>query len=187
VSVKYAVLGLLREQPDHGYRLKSRFEQRLGRVWRLNLGQVYQTLRSLEQDGLVEQVGEDSEALDAPGIHPRRRYALTEKGRRKLDVWGRKTSTVPRPIRDEILVQLLILEKSSRDDALAVISAQERVYRRHQARLAAQKRRLVAGDPETVLANFGLEAALLQTDAHLRWLAYCRAKLASASNENVEK
>ena len=180
MSVKYAVLGLLREHPDHGYRLKSRFEQRIGKVWQLNLGQVYQTLRALEKDGLIEEVDGSDDAGE--GLHARRRYGLTERGRQKLEAWSRKTSSVPRPVRDELLIHLLVLTKDSPEDALAAIVAQERVYRRHQARLAARKRRLVDDDPETLLAMFGLEAALLQTDAHLRWLAYCRAKLTAESH-----
>ena len=32
--LQYALLWLLHEQPDYGYRLKRRFEERMGGVWR---------------------------------------------------------------------------------------------------------------------------------------------------------
>ena len=40
MSVRYALMGLLREQTDYGYHLKQRFDDRVGNAWRLNLGQV---------------------------------------------------------------------------------------------------------------------------------------------------
>ena len=51
--VRYALLGLLREQADYGYRLKRRFDERVGSLWQLNIGQVYQTLSALKREGLV--------------------------------------------------------------------------------------------------------------------------------------
>ena len=44
--IRYALLGLLREQSDYGYSLKHRFETRVGACWELNVGQVYQTLQA---------------------------------------------------------------------------------------------------------------------------------------------
>jgi DNA-binding PadR family transcriptional regulator len=53
MSVRFGLLALLAEQPAHGYRLKTAFEQRTGGSWALNIGQVYTTLQRLERDGLA--------------------------------------------------------------------------------------------------------------------------------------
>ncbi len=58
MSLKYGVLGLLAEEPLHGYEVKNRFEAMLGGTWEVNIGQVYTTLQRLERDGLVRPVGE---------------------------------------------------------------------------------------------------------------------------------
>jgi DNA-binding PadR family transcriptional regulator len=85
--VKYALLGMLREQPDHGYRLKKRFEERMGSLWRLNTGHVYQTLRALTKAGLVAEVRSDDDGLERDGLRPRRVFTLTTRGERTLERW----------------------------------------------------------------------------------------------------
>jgi len=175
--VRYALLGLLREQPDYGYRLKRRFDERVGSLWDLNIGQVYQTLRSLERSGHVVAMG-SAPAADAPGRHL---YALTPKGERALERWAQKGAARPRPLRDETLVRLLLFEPSRREEVLLRLAEQEAVYRRRLGRLVAQKRRAAAETPDGVpVREIALEAALLHTQAHLEWLATCRERLARA-------
>jgi DNA-binding PadR family transcriptional regulator len=176
--VRYALLGLLREQQDYGYHLKRRFDERVGALWDLNIGQVYQTLRALERSGHVVAVEAAADA-ESPGRHL---YALTPKGERALDRWTQKSAGRPRPIRDETLVRLLLLEPERRGEVLARLEEQEAAYRKQLARLVAQKRRAEGETPDGVpVRQIGLEAALLHTEAHLKWLAACRERLAGPS------
>jgi DNA-binding PadR family transcriptional regulator len=168
--IRYALLGLLRERPDYGYHLKRRFDERVGALWQLNVGQVYQTLRSLERAGLVEAASEDSDD------HPSRRlYALTTKGLRALARWSERPARRPQPIRDETLVCLLLAAPERREELLVRLDEQEQVYRRHLAKLVAE--RLRRGDYAATVADIGVEAALLHTEAQLKWLGVCRARL----------
>ena len=43
MSLKFGILGLLTEEPLHGYQVKQRFEAMLGGTWEVNIGQVYST------------------------------------------------------------------------------------------------------------------------------------------------
>lgn len=177
--VKFALLGLLREQPDYGYQLKRRFEERIGAVWHLNIGQVYQELRAMDRLGLIAQVGADPGDDGQPA---RRRYQLTAKGGRFLERWLARSPTQPRPLRDETLIRLLVLHPSGSAIALDRVAAQERLYKRHLAKLLNEKRRLPdPKDGDLQVAHFGIEAALRHTEAHLQWLEYCRQQLESAS------
>src|SRR5262245_41406527 len=90
--VKYALLGLLREQADYGYSLKLRFEEYLGSVWRLNTGQVYQTLRRLTRSGLVVELEIDEPENENDPHRLRRRFQLTAKGSRVLERWLQRPS-----------------------------------------------------------------------------------------------
>ena len=54
--LELAILGLLKEQPMHGYQLSRELAQQLGGLWRVSYGSLYPTLRRLERDGAVEQV-----------------------------------------------------------------------------------------------------------------------------------
>jgi DNA-binding PadR family transcriptional regulator len=170
--VRYAILGLLREGADYGYRLKRRFDERVGSTWRLGVGQVYQTLRSLERAGLVR-----SARAAADDEHPERRlYEVTRAGLEVLDRWAERPPRRAQPVRDETVVRLLLLDAGGRGALLSRLTEQERRYRRRLVRLVGQKRRLERGGRPSV-RRLGLEAALLHTEAHLRWLASCRERL----------
>ena len=51
-----AVLGLLKDQPLHGYELKKRLSDTLGFLWGVSYGSLYPALRRLERDGAIENV-----------------------------------------------------------------------------------------------------------------------------------
>ena len=55
MSLRFGILGLLAEEPLHGYEVKARFEAMLGHTWEVNIGQVYSTMQRLERDGLVRR------------------------------------------------------------------------------------------------------------------------------------
>jgi len=54
--LEIAVLGLLREQPLHGYELKKRLGETLGFLWGVSYGSLYPALRRLEREGAIEVV-----------------------------------------------------------------------------------------------------------------------------------
>jgi DNA-binding PadR family transcriptional regulator len=63
--LELAILGLLKEQPLHGYELKKRLSDTLGFLWGVSYGSLYPALRRLEQAGAIEIV-----APAAPGSAP---------------------------------------------------------------------------------------------------------------------
>lgn len=67
---KYIALGLLAEQPRHGYELIHEIEERLGGRYTPSPGIVYPTLQMLEDEGHVSTSERDG----------RRVYSLTEDG-----------------------------------------------------------------------------------------------------------
>jgi len=184
--VRYALLGLLREQRDYGYRLKLRFDERVGTAWHLNIGQVYQTLRALQRAKLVNEV-DDGTSDGQP--HPARRlFELTPKGHRTLERWLQRPPVRLRPVRDEMLIRLLVVEPDRRSELLERLAEQEHQYKRQLARLLTQQRRQPASmGGEHLVRNLSIEAALLHTEAHLKWLEYCRERLLNTPMESTER
>ena len=173
--VRYAVLGLLRERADYGYQLKRRFDEQIGSLWNLNIGQVYQTLRSLKRLGLVAELPERQR-----GRHAERCvFEVTAKGERTLDRWLERPATRPRPLRDDILIRLLVRDKTQTDGMCRRVAEEEHLYQRHLRRLVAKRRSLLGNSHgETPsLALLGVEGAILHAEAHLKWLAFCRQGL----------
>jgi DNA-binding PadR family transcriptional regulator len=67
--LELAVLGLLAEQPRHGYELKKRLSETLGPLWGISFGSLYPALRRLERSGAIEVVDEDT-ATPGAGFVP---------------------------------------------------------------------------------------------------------------------
>ncbi len=51
-----AILGLLKDQPLHGYELRKRLGETLGSLWGISYGSLYPALRRLEREGAIEIV-----------------------------------------------------------------------------------------------------------------------------------
>ena len=77
-----ALLLLLRERPAHGYDLLERLPSVLGDE-RIDVGNLYRVLRSLEEQGLVSS--EWDESVPGPA---KRTYELTAAGREALERWA---------------------------------------------------------------------------------------------------
>jgi poly-beta-hydroxybutyrate-responsive repressor len=76
-----ALLLLLAGRPTHGYELLERLPDLLGDE-RVDVGNVYRALRSLEDEGLV--TSEWSADLPGPA---KRTYTLTDEGHGLLEAW----------------------------------------------------------------------------------------------------
>jgi PadR family transcriptional regulator, regulatory protein PadR len=80
--VEPSLLLLLRERPLHGYELIERLPEVVGEG-RVDVGNLYRLLRSLEAEGVVSSEW----SADLPGP-AKRTYELTGEGRRLLDRWA---------------------------------------------------------------------------------------------------
>lgn len=68
--LEIAVLGLLKEQPLHGYELKKRLSETLGFLWGVSYGSLYPALRRLEREGAIEVLAEPVEPHAPAGGFP---------------------------------------------------------------------------------------------------------------------
>ena len=77
--LEMAILGVLKEQPMHGYELRHYLSFIVGHIWQLSYGTLYPALRRLEKRGeLTKQTIRDGRG---PAKHV---YALTPKGETSL-------------------------------------------------------------------------------------------------------
>jgi len=128
-GVQYALLGLLLEEPDHGYALRRRLESGLGRVWRVATSQLYLVLRRLERDGLV--ASSDQESAGGPR---RRCYKVTARGEEAFRDWAIAPSPHLRDVRVELLAKLYFLRRLAPERIQRLLHAQEEALRRDRAR-----------------------------------------------------
>ena len=170
MSVRYGLLALLAEAPTHGYQLKTAFERRTGGSWVLNIGQVYTTLQRLERDGLVAALGDDDE---------RRAYRITDAGREALEGWFSSPVVPEGPARDELTIKVLLAVAAGDVDVTDVLQRQRRAS---IEQLQAYTRRKAKADPgRDVAFLILLDALIFRTEAEVRWLDACDARIRSLS------
>jgi DNA-binding PadR family transcriptional regulator len=169
VSVRFGLLALLDEAPSHGYHLKTAFERRTGGSWALNIGQVYTTIQRLERDGLVESLG--------GGDDDRREYRITPAGREQLATWFDSPIVAEAPARDELTIKVLLAVAAGDVDVTALLQRQRRAS---VEQLQAYTRRKAKAEPKRDVAFLILlDALIFRTEAEIRWLDACEARIRS--------
>jgi DNA-binding PadR family transcriptional regulator len=175
MSVKHGLLALLERGPMHGYQLRAAFEESTGGTWPLNIGQVYTTLDRLERDGLVRNDGGDG---DGHVI-----YSITAAGRTEVSAWF--AAPVPRanPPRNELAIKLALGLTIPGTDVGAIIQAQRAVSIRALQEYTKSRRDTAALQrPADTARLLVLDSLIFQTEAEVRWLDLCEARLMQLSN-----
>ncbi len=171
MSVRYALLGLLAQQPRHGYELRAAFEALVGGrdTWEVKPGQVYATLERLAEAGLIAEVGVERE-----GGPEKRIYALTPAGREALHEWF-YTGIASDHHRDEFFVKLMIGLLVEGTDLHRLIQVQRSTLYQELHRFTRQR---METDPKTELAYvLFLDKVVMHLEADLRWLDMVEARL----------
>jgi|SRR5579859_3548765 len=146
MSLRYALLGLLAEEPASGYDLARKFERNLRRyAWHAQHSQIYPELNRLAADGLATVVEE--------GPRGRRTYAITEPGRIELRRWVLDANDEP-VVRNEHTLRLFLLSTVDSYDARKVLGVQAEGARQEYERLRAaiDEARASGSPPRALLA-----------------------------------
>lgn len=167
--MRQPLLALLAKEPAHGYELKLALEQAFGQAYSSpNIGQIYVTLKRLEQDGLVS-----SEDVEQDGRPNKRVYELTPAGREQLATWVEEPTEGPR-VRDEFFMKLVLAPMAGLADRMELINAQ----RRHYFGIMRNLMEMQSGmDTASPAARLLVDGAVLHLQADLDWLERCQEEL----------
>src|SRR5215469_13215414 len=90
VSLRHALLGVIKDQPLTGYDLVRHFQGTVGYLWSAPQSQIYPELRRMEADGLIEA------RVARRGRHAQKRiYSVTEAGMVELRRWATEFMPLP--------------------------------------------------------------------------------------------
>ncbi|MFH0243338.1 helix-turn-helix transcriptional regulator [Streptomyces sp. HK10] len=169
--LEFAVLGLLRESPMHGYELRKRLNTSLGVFRAFSYGSLYPCLKTLVQRGwLAEEPGdepEDSLAAPLAGRRAKIVYRLTAEGKERFEELLSQTG--PDTWEDEGFgVRFAFFGQTSRDVRMRVLEGrrsrlEERLAKMRTA-LARTRERL--DDYTLELQRHGMESV----EREVRWL-----------------
>lgn len=166
--LKYVLLGLLREQPRHGYDLRTIFEELLGGTWPVNIAQVYTALTGLERDGLVA-----CEVVPQHAAPHRKVYSLTEVGAKELRRWLEEPAAPAVRLRDETVLKVLVSALSGGEDSIELVVAQRDAAMQALADLVRARAEPDLSLPTELL----LDAAILRVEGDVKWLEQCERRL----------
>lgn len=170
MSIRHSLLALLQDRPRYGYQLRTEFEDRTGSSWPLNIGQVYTTLDRLERDGLVQKDGADGEGHII--------YSITPAGLAEVRDWFHAPVGRTSPPRNELAIKLALALTLPAVDVGGLIQAQRAVSIRALQEYTKSRREAVAHPrPADTARLLVLDSLIFQTEAEVRWLDLCEARL----------
>lgn len=173
MTIKHALLALLAEEPGHGYELKKRFDEAIGLLWPLQQAQVYNNLRQLEQERLVQL---DVRVVQS-SLPDQKRYRLTEEGQRELAAWMSAPVHVSRKLKDDFYLKLTVLAAVVKDPLrLADLLWRQREVNLQYLRELERTLQEAEAVADVVAASL-LEGAILHAEADLAWLDRCEERL----------
>ncbi|MCT2589237.1 PadR family transcriptional regulator [Streptomyces sp. N2-109] len=169
--LEFAVLGLLRESPMHGYELRKRLNTSLGVFRAFSYGSLYPCLKTLVQQGwLIEEPGnppEDPLAAPLAGRRGKIVYRLTAEGKEHFEELLAQTG--PDAWEDEHFgIRFAFFGQTSRDVRVRVLEGRrtrlEERLAKMRASLARTRERL--DDYTLELQRHGMESV----EREVRWL-----------------
>jgi PadR family transcriptional regulator AphA len=108
MSLRHALLGLLREGPASGYDLMQVFKLSMSNIWPATQSQLYTELTKLADSGLL--------TVTPQGPRGRKEYALTDAGLAELRRWLLETTPEVHP-RSEVLLRVFLLAALTPEEA----------------------------------------------------------------------
>jgi PadR family transcriptional regulator AphA len=184
MSLKYALLGLLRERPAYGYQLGERLQERFGPAWAMNSGHLYQTIKRMKKEGLIEDV--DGAEHDRDDRHV---FAITDSGEAEFQNWFEKDLGGLRLLRRPLLVKITLAGPERLEDALKQIDAYERDCAGQLKEFSRQRDEIPDEDlrvrADHVLLRLGLSADISHLKAELGWSRHAREMVSWLLNQDA--
>jgi DNA-binding PadR family transcriptional regulator len=165
MSVPYALLGLLEQQPRHGYDLKRLVDRYFTPDHPVAFAQVYSTLGRLEQRGRVRV--DSIEQGEGP---ERRTYAITDAGALELERWLDEPLDAEPHLQASLFTKVVLAILSGRP-VEPLVDAERHAHLDRMRELTAVRR--TAPMPVALLADY----ALFHLEADLRWLDLTAARV----------
>lgn len=112
----YAILGILTTDCRSGYEIKQFIDSSLNHFWKISYGQIYPTLKRLEQDGLAT-----IQTAAQEGKPDRKEYFLTEKGEQVLKEWLENSLQQLPMERNEVLLKLFFGRHQTSEQTISLL------------------------------------------------------------------
>lgn len=164
MSLKYAILGLLDQEPHYGYEIKQKFEHMMGSLWPVSYGQLYPTLRKLSEQNFVTMKTVQGKKAVEKNV-----YSITKEGSAFFLSWLKKQRKKDQiSIKDEFTLGLFFIDRLQKEETeallrnkLADIEEKERFYLEENKKYGADT---------PIYKKLLSQKMLLHIEAEKKWL-----------------
>src|SRR5215831_18566158 len=161
MSLRFALLGSLADQPRTGYALVKHFEQSLGHAWPASHSQIYPELARLLDEGLIEQT--------ASGARNSKTYAVTDAGFDEIRSWLRDREP-DRRVRSEAALRTFFLWLLDTTEAEALLENERAYWQGVLDEYLRIQDEPTGDDKKSRSLRIALEGGIGVTEARLAWI-----------------
>lgn len=170
MSVKFAILALLYQQPMHGYEIGKQLQLTVDAEWDIKPGQIANTLARLKEADLV-----DYEVVAVNDAPDRKVYRLTEAGLAELKAMYLTPEVREYRLGDTFFIKLVLSLTGGPVPVDQVLSVQRRELYQKLHQITEMRRN---ADTQTDLPwVLMLESNIMHLEADLRWIEMCEVRL----------
>lgn len=172
-TIDYILLGLLYQNPQHGYSLHQELQSRasLSRIWYIKRSKLYYLLEKLERKGLISGTHVPGKKRPSRDV-----YHLTEQGEQAFLDWVEAPIDVARHVRLVILARLYFALSLGREIALNLLERQHDQCAQWLDSLMAERECL---DQPDLITEQVFAFRIGQIRAMSTWLENCRKGILS--------
>ena len=163
------VLGLLSNEPQHGYSLFARIQRDLSDVWHVGMNRLYALLDEMEDEGLI--TGHDEHTGNRP---TRRVFRPTAKGKRTFEHWLHTPSNRMSDLRIDFPPKLYFAQQMGPKDTATLLATQRQACERELARMSSIQNDVGAA---STYRHLVYELRVRQIESILGWLSTCEREL----------
>ncbi len=170
-TLEYILLGLIREEPSHGYALYERLKnsRELSLIWQVKRSKLYYLLDKSVGQGYL------SSTIAAEGPYPERKvYTITASGLEALEDWLHTPVRSSRYVRLAFLSKLYFLYRVPGQGAENLIQAQIAVCEEWLQHLSQEA---AAHGRDDFISGQVYRFRMGQIEAMVEWLENCRDSL----------
>jgi len=173
LTVEYALLGFVYDQPTHGYDLYQQLSapQGLWQVWRMKQSQLYALLTKLEDEEYLVTTLQPQDTRP-----PRKVYSLTAAGRAAFQQWLATPVTHGRQMRLEFLAKLYFAYRQGPAVVSPLLAQQILTCRQWLTELQQQSAAEPAHNPFGYAVH---QFRITQVESFVDWLLTCQAAMPS--------
>jgi DNA-binding PadR family transcriptional regulator len=167
MALAHTILALLAQQSDSGYDISKRFDEDLSCYWKATQQQVYRELSKMEGQGWVKY-----ETILQAGKPDKKVYHITDLGWQELMRWYAEP-TEPTPIREDLLVKVLIGDRMPRKLLLQELHHRQKLHQAKLSEYQAIKSKFCAMDKPPVDLRFKYLTLKRGIAYEETWLTWC--------------